>query len=133
MSIYSSFQTDVAAESDGIVLDFGDYQFTIARAGGANKRFEQALKKRLDRYKRMIEFDALPEATARQAMIEVYAETVVLGWSGITGPDEQEIPFSREACVKLFSDLPGLFDVVREESGKLSNFLAKRRQEIAGN
>ena len=133
MSIYSTFETDAASEADGIKLDFGDFSFVVARAGGANKKFEQALKKRLDRYKRMIDFDALPEATARKAMIEVYAETVVLGWDGVTGPDEQPIAFSRDACVKLFTELPGLFDVVREESGKLSNFLAKNRADRAGN
>lgn len=133
MSIYAAFQTDAAAETEGITLDFGDYQFTIARAGGSNKKFETALKKRLERYKRMIDFDALPEATAHKALVEVYAETVVIGWTGVTDADGNAMPFSVANAVKLFTDLPGLFNVIREEAGKQSNFLAARRQAIAGN
>lgn len=133
MSIYDSFLTDAELERDGVELDFGDFQVTIARAGGANKRYEQTLRRQLDKHKRAIQLDALPAETAERVLRTVFAETIVLGWRGVQDRDGKDIPFSPSACAKLFEELPEFFYAVREEAAKLGNFLAKRRKEIVGN
>lgn len=132
-SIYDSFKTDVSAERDGIDLDFGDFKVTIARSGGANKKYEQLVRRKLDRYKRAIQFDALPEETARRVLIECYAEAVVLGWEGVLDENELPIPYSVENAIKLFTELPEFFNQVREESDKIANFLVSKRRAAAGN
>ena len=133
MSIYDSFLTDAELEREGVELDFGDFQVMIARAGGANKRYEQTLRRQLDKHKRAIQLEALPPEAAERILRAVFAETIVLGWKGVEDRDGKEIPFSTGACVKLFEELPEFFYAVREEAAKLGNFLAKRRKDIVGN
>lgn len=132
-SIYDAFKTDPDAEQNGIDLDFGDFKVTIARSGGANKKYETLARKKLDRYKRAIAFDALPEETARRVLIECYAEAVVLGWDGVLDENGQPIEFTVANCVKLFTELPEFFSQVREESERVSNFLIAKRKAAAGN
>lgn len=132
-SIYDAFKTDPNAEQNGIDLDFGDFKVTIARSGGANKKYEKLIRQKLDRYKRAIAFDALPEETAKRVLIECYAEAVVLGWTGVLDENGLPIDFSVENCVKLFTELPEFFTQVREESERVGNFLIAKRKAAAGN
>ena len=133
MSLYDAFKTDASAEQDGIILDFGDFTVKIARAGGENKKFQKALRRRLDKHKRAIQFEALPEDVALRVLAECYADAVVLGWENIVDEIGEEIPYSREKCVELLMELPEFFAAIRAEAEKVSNFLTAKRKAIAGN
>jgi len=132
-SIYNALKTDPAAEQDGIVLDFGDFTVTVARAGGENEKFKKALRRRMDKHKRAIQFESLPEEVANRILAECYAEAVVLGWEGVCDEQGNEIPYSPEACMKLLQELPEFFATIREEASKISNFLVAKRKATAGN
>jgi hypothetical protein len=132
-SIYDAFKTDSDAEQNGIDLDFGDFKVTIARSGGANKKYETLVRQKLDRYKRAIAFNALPEEIAKKVLIECFAEAVVLGWEGVMDENGLTIDFSVTNCIKLFTELPEFFTQVREESEKIGNFLVAKRKAAAGN
>jgi hypothetical protein len=56
-------------------------------------------------------------------MVQAFAETVVLDWEGVLDREDNEIPFSSENVVKIFTDLPDLFDVIQEEASNLTNYL----------
>lgn len=133
MSIYSAFQTDKSAEREGITLDFGPEigRFVIARAGGANERYKAAARRIVGPHQRAIDMGLIGDDQARELIAECFAEAVILGWSGVKNAEGQEIPFSKQACKALLLELPDLFDCIRDEATKVSNFLQAKREASA--
>ena len=122
-SLYEQFSTDTEREVKGIVLDFGEAgEITVARAGGANKRYAKVLKQKAAPYKRQMEHDLMTMEQADDLLVDVFVEAVVIGWKRIKDREGNDIKFSKKACADLFKDLPEFFATVREEANKAANF-----------
>jgi len=133
-NIYEKFATDKKLEQSGIVLDYGDgLELRIARAGGSNVKFEKVVQQKMKKYDRLVKNDLLDPSQMREVMREVLAETVVLGWSGVTDREGKVIAFSKDACIQLFKDLPDLFDDVLDQSRKANLFKESVQEANAGN
>lgn len=133
-NIYEKFGTDKDLEQAGIILDFGDgVEFKIARAGGSNVRFDKAVAAKMRKYELQRKHDLLEPEQMRTVFSEVLAETVVLGWKGVTDREGNELPFNRENCIKVFRDLPDLMDDVLEQSRKAALFKQTLLEDEAKN
>jgi hypothetical protein len=134
MNLYQTFKADESMEKTGIDLQYGpDCKIRIARAGGSNRRYGKLLGERLKPFRRQMDNGTLDDAVAAELMAEVYAESVILGWTGVDGPDGQPLDFNRENCVKLLTDLPELFRDIQEQAAKIANFRAAEREADAKN
>jgi len=152
MSMYKQFQTDTNLEKTGVDLDYGDFIVTIARAGGANKKFEKALEAKTKSVKRAIQTETLDNERGKAILREVYAEAVVLKWAvrvasdnkgkpleplklvaeadggdsvfvqGIEGPSGDVVPFTVENVAATFKALPDLFSDIQEQAQKVALF-----------
>lgn len=133
-SIYQKFGTDKKSEQEGIILDYGDgMTIRIARAGGSNVRFEKAVQSKMRKFGLQAKHDLLEPEQMRGVMREVFAETIVLEWTGFTDEEGNALPLSRENIIKVFTDLPDLFDDVLEQSRKSSLFKSSLLEAEAGN
>lgn len=133
-SIYEKFGTDKKSEQEGIILDYGDgVTIKIARAGGSNVRFEKAVQQKMRKFGLQAKHDLLEPEQMRSVMREVFAETVVLDWTGFTDKEGETLPLNRENIIKVFTDLPDLFDDVLEQSRKASLFKQTLLESEAGN
>lgn len=132
-SPYKMFKTNPELECSGIEINYGDFIITIARAGGANKKFARAIEKKSRPFKRAIQSDTFDNDRANALLKEVYAETVVLGWEGVTDENGEELPFNRDNCLKLFNDLPDLFQDIMEQAQKSALFREDIRENDSGN
>lgn len=130
---YSVFRTDKALEKEGIVLDYGDFKIKVARAGGSNAAFQKALTAKVRPYKRQLDAGTIPDDVAEKLFLDVYAESVVLGWEGVTDENGKPLPYSKENAVKLFSDLPDLFRDVQSQAASISNFRAEVTEDTIKN
>lgn len=138
-SIYAMFSTDTKLEQLGVWLDYSGFgKFRVARAGGANKAFTRAIAQKMLPYRRMLQAkqnkpDEAMLDMLRAIQMEVFAETVVLGWEGVTDVMDEAIPFSKEAALKLFKDLPALFDDIAQFAQDITNFNSPAFEEDAKN
>lgn len=133
-SIYELYATSKDAEVNGVIVTFGDAgKIRIARAGGANERFAAAFEKKTRGKRREIEAGTLPISEQRRLSVEAFAETVVLGWEGITDRDGKPLDFNRANVIKLLTELPDLFDRLREEATSMTNFQVQALEADAGN
>lgn len=133
-NIYDKFGTDKKLEQEGVTLDYGDgLEVRIARAGGSNTKFEKAVQLKMRKFGLQAKHDLLDADQMREVMREVLAETVVLGWSGVTDREGNALPFNRENCIKLFKDLPDLFEDVLEQSRKAALFKTVVLEAESGN
>lgn len=127
MSLYKQFKMSPRHETEGVTLDFGDGgKWKIARAGGSNKTYLKAIEKLSRKYGRQIELGCLPESKASALMISIYAESVVLGFEGVTDESGQPLPYSKENVIKVLTDLPDFFMAIKREATNLALF----REEI---
>ncbi len=121
MNLYDHYQT---TDKEWIEWGTTGASFLLARANGHdNVKFKAAMERKLRKYRTEIRLEVLSDDLQTAATLEVYAETVVLDWKGVSGPDTTDkagkrvpgppLAFSREACIKLFSDLPELFDEIQ--------------------
>lgn len=115
--------TDPAIEQEGVNLSFGQGRFiTILRAGGSNTAYNTYSAFQFKKHAKELKHGELEEAQAAEIMYDIYATKVVVGWKGWVGNDGQEIPFSIDACKRLFRESKEIYRVVREESENLDNF-----------
>ena len=139
MSLYSQFETNRAVEKDGIVLEYGmnskkkPIEICIARAGGANEYYSKLLETRIKPYRRQIQNETLDNAVAEKITKEVYAQAIVLGWTGVEDRDGNDMEFNQKNCIKLFDDLPDLWSDIQSQSVRASLFRAEVREADAKN
>lgn len=148
MGMYKAFETDKSLEKSGIVIDYGDFRVTVARAGGANKNYTKALEFYTRPYRRAIQTETLPQEVNDKIMMQVYAQAVVMDWEtkkgtdengdpifikGIESKDGDIIPVTQDNLVETFKALPDLFEDLVRQSGKSALFRKELDLEDAKN
>lgn len=133
MSAYNMFKTDPEMEKGGVTIDYGDFKFKIARAGGHNTAFLRAMEREAKPYRRAIQNESITVDIAEEILRKVYADTVILGWEGMKDEQGKDLPFTKENCLKVLRDLPDLFNDLKEMATKLSLFRAEVRETEAKN
>lgn len=147
-SPYALFETDKDVERAGVKIDYGPFYFQVARAGGANTRFRDVLRQRMAPHKRAVATETMSDDLADKISIDVFAETVVLGWGRtvkvegkpdkdepgvITGRDGKDVQFSVEAVKQLFKDLPDLARDIMQQAQSQALFRSAIAELDAGN
>jgi hypothetical protein len=134
-SFYETFSTDPELEAGkGIDLDYGPCGvITVHRAGGANRMFTQVFAAKMKPYERRIANGTLEDDLAERLLAETYAETVIVGWRGVKGPDGKDLAFNRKNAVKLLTELPDLFRDIQEQTTRITNFRRENLEEAAKN
>ena len=147
---YGAFRSDIGAEQEGVILDYGPFRVTIARAGGSNKAYERILESLTKPYRRAIQLETLDAKVSEKIMKEAMAKAVILNWEvlvdadgllnaegqdwkqGLEYPDTGDLlPFSWENVMEVLQhkEIQNLYHDLRVQSGKEALFLQTRREE----
>lgn len=82
MDIFNTYAVDETKELSGTWQPLGDSEFLVARAG--NKAYVKLLGKEVERNQKALDMkDEAADALSDQIMINVMAETVLLGWKNV--------------------------------------------------
>lgn len=87
---------------EGVWFDYGEgCRLLIARLG--NRKFADYHRRLLKRHQHLVDTGRMPLDLSRKLFAESCANTVLLGWEGITeGPDE--LPYSVEKAQEILAD-----------------------------
>ncbi len=149
MSMYDQLQTDPALETKGVEVDYGSFRVTLARAGGANKRYEKLLDARSKPHRRAMKTETMDNDVALGVMREVYADSIILHWEAKNAKGNWEVgieakpkkpgdpinivPFNRDNVVQAMIDLPELLLWFKEDAEKLALYLVQAQEEDVKN
>lgn len=143
MSLYELFATDPELERKGVVIDYGKTRVTLARAGGANKRFQAVMQRLLKPYRRAIQAGTMDEGKAEEVLREAYVEANIVNWEelasdgewqqGVRLADGQVHAFSAENVKQVLRDLPELFSDLQEQANKVALYRRHLAEADAGN
>lgn len=152
---FEMFETDAALETEGIIIDYGDFRFKVARAGGANKKFTNLINARLKPYEKQFAAGTMDDEVAAQILREVYAATIILEADVLVkqedktdqapdAPNEYKpglimdrdgtvAPFTKENVVKFFKALPMIFQSLKKDAEDFALFKKVQQEEAIKN
>lgn len=152
--LYQMFEMDTDLEREGISVNYGSVKFQIARAGGRNKAFKDIFSAKAKKHRTQIDNETMSDDMADRIMAESYAEAVVLGWwsrkeddagdpilkkgeeqwvDTIENKEGKKVKYSIEECVRLFLDLPDLFQSLQSYATKAGNYRKELDETDEGN
>lgn len=122
---YEVFETDPELEKNGIVIDYGDYYWIIARAGGANKRWEREIERVTRPLRRAIQTDTLEPEVGKEKLREAFVVACVIGWGSkkhgkgvMLGKGGAPLEFNKENVTRVLTELDWQFQDLRESANK---------------
>lgn len=105
MSIYSTYQSDIKLENEGIWHELGDGVSVKVAAIGANNKALVALREKLERpHKYRLDKGTLSDEIANEIHIRLIAHTVLIGWKNIQDRAGKDIEYSPDAAYEILSD-----------------------------
>ena len=122
MNPYKMFETSSEAEQEGLELNYGSFSIWVARSGGANQKYNKIMEALTKPHLFSIKNETITPEMVKSIRVEAHAKAVVLRWKGVTDREGNEMEFSVENCIKLFTDLDDLFEDVSEQAGKAGLF-----------
>lgn len=120
---YALFGTNKDLESGkGVDLVYPGFTITIHRAGGSNRNYANALQRNLKPHRQRYERGLLDEETQKEIVMKSFVEGVVVGWRGVTDAAGKTMVFTPENAIKLFTDLPDLYNDVKAQADDAATF-----------
>ena len=103
LDIFSAYATDKNLENNGTWFDLGSgARVLVARAG--NKAYSKMLSKLAQENQLTLDKDdEQAEAKAEELLILVMAQTILLGWEGITYKSDEDMPYSVDNAKMLLA------------------------------
>jgi hypothetical protein len=133
MNLYEAFERNLVDEAKEFPLS-DTAAIKLIPVGGDKAR--RALERLMEPYSpRLNAGGKLTEEENKQLNVRFYAETVIKGWTGIKGRDNEDIAFSVENAKKLLSDekLAPFFSLIIRMATNDAAFEAARAEEDEGN
>lgn len=122
-SPYKQFGTDKELETGkGVTLQYDGFSIVIHRAGGANKKFARVLAEKMKPHRQRFERGLLDDETSQRILVETYAEAVLIGWKDVLDRNGKKMAFNVDNAVKLLTDLPDLFDDIKNQANSIAVF-----------
>lgn len=132
MSLYKSFKTDAKLETEGRWFDIKPANddgtvpgFLLARSGSRNIPFQKAMERIQRENKAALDNGTMDPDDAQQLLVDMFIKTLLRDWRNVQSEDNSEMVFSEDNARKLFTDLPDLFTVLRNQAGVLTNYQDK--------
>lgn len=144
---YAVYQTDTNLEVSGVWLVEEDFRVKIARAGGANEKYNKRSTALIKPHKRAIDLGVFPKDMDEKLTRQLYIETVVLEWEVLdrektSGEDRvyhansirkfptgEIIPFTREACDEVLKNATELMRYLMGQANDVSVFRGQTADE----
>ena len=73
-SLRKQFETDSDYEKKGVLIEYDDFSFMLARAGGANQAFNKVMRRKSKKHERAIQSGRIKSEVADRIMLETFAE-----------------------------------------------------------
>ncbi len=145
--MYRMFKTDETLEKQGLLVEYGPFRVTLARAGGANKKYDRLMEVKAKPHLRAIQTKTIDMQVLKDLILDVYAEAVILNWEvkvgeedgkavyaqGIEGADGATLPFNKENVMATLKKLPDLFTDLQEQAGNAALFREDIREANSKN
>ena len=96
-----------------------------------NKKYTAAYAKKAEELELNKKFD--DDDAQLEAAIDVFCDTILVGWEGVKKPDGEVVEYSKKAAVNLMTNLPHLYKDLVIDASSLTNFKLKKLEDDSKN
>ena len=144
--MYEQYDVDKEVEKKGIWYQPSDkFRVLLARAGGANQKYNALVEKLIKPHRRAIRNDKADTEVITSLIKQAFSKTVVLGWQiknidgdfvdGIADPDDplNVLPVTAENILKVLDRFDDLYLDIKDMAESTSAFLKEDLEEDSKN
>lgn len=132
MDIAKAFGTNKTKEEQGVWFSGpAGMRFLVARQG--NKEFKRLAAELTKPHRRVIERGLADKKLMNEIAAEVAARTVLLDWSGVTGPDGKVVPYSPEEAKRRMLETEDFFEFITSCSADARAYRDEELEAASGN
>lgn len=126
-NLYTTYGSEPELEAIGVVIDYQlvnkeTFSIKIKRAGARNQEWKVAYNEVMKPHADDIAAGKVGDKENKEWLAEIWAKTVVIGWSNLRDGEGNEVKFSKDTCYELFCAFPDLLNEVIADSHMRSNF-----------
>lgn len=139
MSLFKQFKMDAQKQDEGVLVCYGENSdktipgFRILRQNASNQRYARTLERETAPYRRLIALGTLDNKLSERIFMRVFCLSVLVGWENVYDEQGQPIPFNVDNAMKLFNELPDLYDDLVSQSSKAALFRQDANEADAKN
>lgn len=137
--MYAKNQLDPVKETEGQTFTYdvnskGDpIEFVVAREGGGNIQYNNLAEQMFKPHRRAIQHGKIDPKLLENILAKIYAKTVIKTWKGVEDENNELLEFNEENCIKVLTDLPVVFDAIKEFARDYTQFLLEGVKEDVKN
>lgn len=131
MDLHKQFKTDEQKEVEGAWVPLSaSARLRVARMG--NPRYRECIKRLSAPYRTAGLASAIPPDVYQQLVREAVAETILVGWEGIT-TDGHPVAYSKEAALTFCTELKDFYDFVLTACDSMETFRVAAQETTVKN
>lgn len=132
MDLRKNFDTEKDLIKEGIWIDFNGGRFLVAYAGNLNPKWVKIAERVYKPHRYAVDHDILSEELAEELNAQIFVEAVLLDWQNVE-LDGEKLPYSRENAKRVLKEFPILWQGLREQATKVSNYRKADIETDSGN
>lgn len=110
-------------EKEGVDFAIDDTtSFKVRRFGSQNPRVKAAMASYYKPYARQVELGTLPVEKSQEIQMKIFVDTCLVSWQGVVDESGKPVEFNKENALKLFKNLPDLFDTLWKHANSFENY-----------
>ena len=143
---FDMFETDNSLETQGIIVDYGQFWIKIGRIDVPGTPFATFMTEKMRPYTRAIQLGEMDNKIAEEILREGFAKYLTFAWGSKEHGDgvmvgrpnlktkkPVAIEFTPENIIDVYKTLPKLFQDLLEQSRDFTNFRKAKVETDAGN
>jgi hypothetical protein len=131
MDLAKHYRTNIEREEKGQWVEWGeDTKLLIARLG--NPQYQTRFQALMKPHRHLRDRGLLPDDIQSEILNKCIAETVLLGWEGVTYEDEA-FPYTVANAIKLLTDFKDFREDLLTVAGEFATFRAEEIEDSAKN
>ena len=117
------FKTNSELEKDGVDFAIDDTtSFKIRRFSSQNPKVKAAMAAYYKPYAKQVEMGTLPPEKTNEITMKLFVDCCLVSWEGILDETGKAIEFNKENALKLFKELPDLFETLWKHANSFENY-----------
>lgn len=117
------FKTSSSLENDGVDFALDDKtSFRVRRFGSNNPKVKAAMASHYKPYAKQVEMGTLPVEKSNEITMKLFIDSCLVSWEGVTDEKGQAIVCNKENALKLFKELPDLFETLWKYANTFENY-----------
>lgn len=117
------FKASETLQKEGVDFAIDDKtSFKVRHFNSSNPRIKAAMATHYKPYARQMELGSIAQEKSDEITRKLFVDVCLVSWQGVEDDKGKAIDFTKENALKIFKDLPALFDTLWKYANDFTNY-----------